>query len=202
TIRDITERKLAEQKLLQRSQELKRMNRELEFMALNDTLTGLGNRNQFTDNLSNLIASCRRNQTSFSLLMMDLNKFKEVNDSYGHEAGDEVLRVVGERFKALSRDADRLFRLGGDEFAALITTSVTDSGLAIMAERIIQTIEVPIPYDSTELSIGISIGIVIFPEHSENEEELLRVADNTMYQAKRGRLGYLIATAPDKSATA
>lgn len=202
TIRDITERKLAEQKLLQRSQELKRMNRELEFMALNDTLTGLGNRNQFTDNLNNLIASCRRNQTSFSLLMMDLNKFKEVNDSYGHEAGDEVLRVVGERFKALSRDADRLFRLGGDEFAALITTSVTDSGLAIMAERIIQTIEVPIPYDSTELSIGISIGIVIFPEHSEDEEELLRIADNAMYQAKRGRLGYLIATDPDKSATA
>ena len=202
TIRDITERKLAEQKLLQRSRELKRMNRELEFMALNDTLTGLGNRNQFTENLCNLIASCKRNQTSFSLLMMDLNKFKEVNDSYGHEAGDEVLRVVGERFKELSREADRLFRLGGDEFAALITTSVTDSGLAIMAERIIQTIEIPIAYDSTELSIGISIGIAVFPDHSKDEEQLLRIADNAMYQAKRGRLGYLIAPTHDKSATA
>lgn len=196
TIRDITERKLIEHRLEQRSQELKRMNKELEFMALNDSLTGLGNRNMFTDRLSNQIAIYKRNPNPFSLLMMDLNKFKAVNDTYGHEAGDEVLSEVGKRLLEMGRDVDMFFRLGGDEFAAIVTTGVTDSGIAIMAERIIDTIEVPVKFNSLELNIGISIGIVFCPGHSEDEDELLRLADDAMYAAKRGRLGYLIASAP------
>lgn len=196
TIRDITERKKMEADIRQRNLELKTMNKELEFMALNDSLTGLGNRNLFTDRLNNLIATCRRNQTPFSVLMMDLNKFKQVNDNFGHEAGDEVLRVVGQRFKELGRDADMFFRLGGDEFAALITTGVTNSGIATMAKRIIQATERPIEFNSTELKIGVSIGIAIFPDHSQDDEELLRLSDHAMYGAKRDRLGYLIAATP------
>ena len=199
TIRDITERKLIEENLEHRTQELKRINSELEFMALNDSLTGLGNRNLFTDRLSNLIATCRRNKTPFSLLMMDLNKFKQVNDTHGHEAGDEVLRQVGKRLMVLGRDVDMFFRLGGDEFAALVTTGVTHEGISIMAERIKDTIEVPMEFNSLKFNIGISIGIVLFPEHGDDEKELLRLSDLAMYDAKRGQLGHLIAPAPDPS---
>lgn len=198
TIRDITERKVIEESLEQRSQELNRINKELEYMALNDSLTGLGNRNLFTDRLGNLIASCKRNQEVFALLMMDLNKFKEVNDTHGHEAGDEVLREVGKRLKKLGRDADSFFRLGGDEFAALVTTGLTGDGITIMADRITKSIEVPVEFKSFSLEIGISIGIVLFPEHSEDEEELLRLADAAMYEAKRDHLEFSISSASDK----
>jgi diguanylate cyclase (GGDEF)-like protein/PAS domain S-box-containing protein len=201
TIRDITERKITEQSLEQRSQELKRINKELEYLALNDSLTGLGNRNLFTDRLITLIATYKRNQNPFSLLMMDLNKFKQVNDTHGHDAGDEVLHEVGKRLTTLGRDSDSFFRLGGDEFAALITTGVTREGLAIMARRIISAFETPIEYKSVQLEIGISIGVVIFPEHSEDEEELLRLADAAMYEAKRGQLGFSIPSTIDNQAT-
>jgi len=196
TIRDITERKLIEQKLAERSQELKRMNKELKFMALNDSLTGLGNRNLFAERLSTMIATSKRNRTPFSLLMMDLNKFKEVNDTYGHEAGDEVLRVVGHRLQKLGRDADMFFRLGGDEFAGIVTTGVTETGLTTMAARIIDILKVPIEFNSDQFNIGVSIGIVLFPDHSDHEDELLRLSDQAMYDAKRGRLGHLIASVP------
>jgi len=198
TIRDITERKIIEERLEQRSQELKRINKELEQMALNDSLTGLGNRNLFTDRLNNLLATCKRNQSHFSLLMMDLNKFKHINDTYGHEAGDAVLREVGKRLKALGRDVDSFFRLGGDEFAALISTGVTRKGMEFLANRIIHAFEAPIEYHSEQLKVGISIGIVLFPEHSEDEEELQRLADAAMYEAKRGQLGYTIACTPEE----
>ena len=168
------------------------MNRSFERMALNDSLTGLGNRNLFTDRMNSIIAVSRRSNEPFSLLMMDLNKFKEVNDTHGHEAGDAVLIEVGKRFITLGRNADSFFRLGGDEFAALITTGVTREGLAIMAERIIKTFEAPVDFRSVSLEIGISIGIVLFPEHSEDGDELLRLADAAMYEAKRGRLGFSI----------
>ena len=193
TIRDITERKLIEARLEERSQELKRINKELEHMALNDSMTGLGNRNLFTERLNNLIATCTRNHDVFSLLMMDLNKFKQVNDTHGHEAGDEVLHEVGRRLKILGRDADSFYRLGGDEFAALITTGVTHEGIIIMAQRIIDALKAPVEYHSEQLEVGISIGIVLFPEHSEDEEELLRLADAAMYEAKRGQFGYTLS---------
>lgn len=198
TIRDITERKLIEKKLEQRSLELKRMNKELEHMALYDSLTLLGNRNLFTTRLGELIATSMRNKVRFSLLMMDLNKFKAVNDTYGHEAGDEILREIGKRLKTIGRDADLFFRLGGDEFAALITTGVTESGLAIMAERIIKAIDAPIEFNSVELNVGVSIGIALYPEHGEDGEGLLGLADDAMYEAKRGQRGFQISSISSK----
>ena len=193
TIRDVTERKLIEARLEERSQELKRINSELEHMALYDALTNLGNRNLFTDRLKNLIASSKRNQQKFALLMMDLNKFKQINDTHGHEAGDEVLKQVGRRLKKLGRDADSFFRLGGDEFAAIVTTGVTHEGMQMLANRITQALEQRIEFKGIDLNIGISIGMALFPRHSQDEEELLHLADLAMYHAKRDRLGYLIA---------
>ncbi len=177
---------------------IEEMNKTFEHMALNDSLTGLGNRNLFTDRLNSLIATSRRSREPFSLLMMDLNKFKDVNDTHGHEAGDEVLREVGKRLTALARDADSFFRLGGDEFAALVTTGVTREGISIMAERIIGAFELPVEFKSIPLQIGVSIGLVFFPEHSEDGDELLRLADAAMYEAKRGRLGFSIPSITEK----
>jgi diguanylate cyclase (GGDEF)-like protein len=171
---------------------IEEMNKTFEHMALNDSLTGLGNRNLFGDRLNNLIATCKRSGEPFSLLMMDLNKFKEVNDNHGHEAGDEVLREVGNRLKAIGRDADGFFRLGGDEFAALLTTGVTREGVTIIAKRILRAFKAPIDFNSVPLETGVSIGIVLFPEHGEVADELLRLADAAMYEAKRGQLGFSI----------
>ncbi len=179
--------------------QIEEMNKAFERMALTDSLTELGNRNLFTDRLSILIATSRRSKAQFSLLMMDLNKFKQVNDTHGHEAGDEVLRQVGKRLMVLGRDADMFFRLGGDEFAAIVTTGVTREGLSIMAERIKDSIEVPMKFNSLKFNIGISIGIVLFPEHGDDEKKLLHLSDLAMYDAKRGQLGHLIAPAPDPS---
>ena len=171
------------------------MNKGFERMALYDSLTGLGNRNLFTDRLHNQIATSRRSNAPFSLLMLDLNKFKEINDTYGHEAGDALLCEVGQRLTALGRDADSFFRLGGDEFTALVTTGVTREGMTIMAERIISAFEMPVEFKSAPLEISVSIGIVFFPEHGENADELLRLADASMYEAKRACLGFAIPPA-------
>jgi diguanylate cyclase (GGDEF)-like protein len=178
---------------------IEELNRRFEQMALIDSLTGLGNRNLFSDRLNSLIATCKRSNQPFSLLMMDLNKFKEVNDNHGHDAGDEVLRVVGKRLTALSRDADGFFRLGGDEFAALVSTGATREGLTIIAERILDELKLPIEYNSTRFKIGVSIGIVLFPEHGVAADELLRLADAAMYEAKRGQLGFLILSSTENS---
>ena len=172
------------------------MNKTMQQMAFKDSLTGLGNRNLFNDRIEALIATCRRNKEPFSLMLMDLNKFKEINDNYGHEAGDFTLREVGRRLKELGRDADGFFRLGGDEFAALISTGVSHDGAEIMANKIIEALRIPVDYDSHSLEIGISIGIVFFPNHSDDHDTLMRLADAAMYEAKRGKHGYTVSAIP------
>ncbi len=166
------------------------MNKTFEHMALNDSLTGLGNRNLFNSRLDSQIATAKRNQEAFALLIMDLDRFKEINDTYGHEAGDESLREAGKRLKALSRDADAFFRLGGDEFSALITTGVTQKGIEVLSQKIISAFQAPITYQSASFTIGISIGIAFYPEHSLDRSELLQLADAAMYKAKRNKNGY------------
>lgn len=174
------------------------INKDFEYMALYDSLTGLGNRNLFNDRFNYQIATSRRNKERFSLLMMDLNKFKKINDNHGHNAGDAVLREVGNRLIALGRDADSFFRFGGDEFTALVTTDVDREGIEAMARRIIITLEAPIEFEYISLQISVSIGIVLFPEHSDDGEELLRLADTSMYEAKRNRLGFSIPPISNK----
>jgi diguanylate cyclase (GGDEF)-like protein len=154
----------------------------LKQLALYDSLTGLGNRNLFHIELARAVGVSKRKNTSFVLLMMDLDKFKEVNDTFGHEAGDAVLAAVGYRLRGVSRAADAYFRLGGDEFMAIL--DVGSDGHAA-ARRIVAAIAEPIPFGPHVLTIAVSIGFATYPTDGGEARELIRKADATMYDMKR-----------------
>lgn len=164
----------------------------LEEMAMMDSLTELGNRNLFKNRLDEMIASHARNGNKFALIMLDLNKFKVVNDTIGHHAGDFVLQEVGRKLKEVSRNADTFFRLGGDEFAGLITTGISPEGVEIMSRKIIEAIEQPMDFEGHKLQVGCSVGIVFFPTHGRVGNDLLRQADDAMYEAKRSGIGLVV----------
>jgi|HubBroStandDraft_1064217.scaffolds.fasta_scaffold00382_23 diguanylate cyclase (GGDEF)-like protein len=167
----------------------------LERLALYDTLTGLGNRNLFHLELVRAMAISRRNGTSFLLLAMDLDKFKAINDGFGHEAGDTILAAVGERLRTSARAADAYFRPGGDEFAAILEAG-SDGPAA--ARRIRAAIAAPVPFGAHELHIGVSIGMAEYPGDGMSAADLIRAADAAMYQGKRSAQGWAMAveTAP------
>ena len=156
--------------------------RDLEQLALYDTLTGLGNRNLFHIELARAIAVSQRKSTSFSLLMMDLDKFKTANDTYGHEAGDAILAEVGHRLRDNARAADAYFRLGGDEFVAILDAGSDGS---VAAQRITAALAEPIPSRSHVLAVEVSIGLAAYPTDGENAQDLIHAADVAMYDAKK-----------------
>ena len=156
----------------------------LAHQAKYDQLTGLGNRNLFLSDLDLITAGCAKRAEVCFVLMMDLNKFKAVNDNYGHDAGNTVLQTVGQRLSLLSRNSDLYYRLGGDEFTAILTLSDLDQVQQI-AQRISQELAKPIAHGEMQLEIGVSIGIAAYPLHGNDGAQLLRVADAAMYQAKR-----------------
>ena len=172
--------------------ELSLARRQMERMALYDTLTGLGNRNLFGDYARKVIATAARNEGTACLMVMDLDKFKDINDLYGHEAGDAVLSAIGRRLVELGREADSFFRLGGDEFAIVVATEVQTGGAEILAQKIVKTISEPIEFKGHALKVGVSIGVAIFPKDGRDPDQLLHVADTAMYTAKRHGLGYSI----------
>jgi len=155
---------------------------KLETMAMYDPLTGLGNRNLFNVELPRAVAIAYRKQHSFSLLLMDLDRFKAANDRYGHAAGDAVLAAVGERLRNLTRASDACFRIGGDEFTAILDPG---SDGAIVAQRIRAAIAEPISFGTESLSVGVSIGLATYPMDSTEPQDLLRAVDAAMYDAKR-----------------
>ena len=166
--------------------------RELERMALFDPLTGLGNRNLFHARLEHAVALVRRRGDSACLHIMDLDGFKDVNDTLGHHIGDEVLRVIGQRLGSIGRNADTIVRLGGDEFAFLMETGATREGALQVANKVIQLVKQPIVTRASVFSIGISIGIAMFGGASAEVETIVRQADAAMYQAKRAGGGVRI----------
>ena len=170
--------------------ELIKIRAELERQALYDGLTGLGNRRLFMRDLEHKIASFQRYKIPFCLLMMDLNKFKQANDTYGHDAGDAILEEVGKRLVLVGRNSDCFYRLGGDEFTAIIE-SVTSLDIIAFAQRIRETVSLPILWQNQTLEIGMSIGITESLENL-NSNELLKIADSAMYEAKRSGKGIVI----------
>ncbi|KUJ72314.1 bifunctional diguanylate cyclase/phosphodiesterase [Thiomicrospira sp. WB1] len=170
TVQDITERKIAEE--------------ELYYLAHHDALTGLANRSLFTDLLSQAIAENQRNHTAFAVLFIDLDHFKEINDSLGHARGDEVLKLVGKRLEKLSRDSDTIARLGGDEFAFLVRGLHLPSGAVVVAEKILDDLRDGLVIDEETYYLSASIGISLFPEDGDTPDLLLRNADAAMYHAK------------------
>lgn len=164
---------------------------EILRLAYEDTLTALPNRAMFLDRLQQAVLTARRTNDPVSVMMLDLDRFKVINDSLGHAAGDQVLREVAHRLRELLRDSDTVARLGGDEFAVLLPTGTSD-GVAIVAQRILRTLEAPIMLEGQPVDIGASIGVACFPEHDDEGDSLLRHADVAMYVAKRANSGYAI----------
>ena len=164
-----------------------RNERRIAYLAQHDLLTGLANRALFSEKLDEAAKRLQRHGTIFTVLMIDLDRFKQVNDTLGHSAGDQLLVEVARRLKSSLRDTDVVARLGGDEFA-IIQENEKDQreGAILLARRIIRLIEKPFDIDGREVGVGTSIGIAFAPEHGNDVEVLLKKADLALYAAKSG----------------
>ena len=165
---------------------------KLTRQTLYDNLSELPNRELFFDRLNQVIALAKREQRQIAVLTMDLNGFKQVNASLGHNVGDKLLQVVASRIREVARDSDTVARLGGDEFAQVMPTGATVAGAIRAAEKAIEVLRAPIDVDGHHLATGISIGIAVFPLHGEDSATLMRHADSAMYSAKRNATGYAV----------
>ncbi len=178
---DITERKKAEDKLREQQD-------MLHYQAHHDHLTGLPNRVLFNDRLEQGMQKASRQQTELALLFIDLDNFKEINDSLGHDIGDKVLQAVVEQFKTCIRKADTLARLGGDEFTIILEDLNNEENASFLAQKILEISKEPIHIDRHTLYISVSIGISLYPSDTTNIPTLLQYADIAMYKAKaKGR---------------
>lgn len=178
-------RQVLEEAVEARTSELRHANAELERLALTDALTGLPNRRLFMELLHQRHASARRHDHSLAVFMIDLDGFKQINDRYGHDAGDYTLRVIAERIRVSCRSADTFARLGGDEFVLLIDDYRTDDDLAAVAAKLHAVIREPFVRDGRRLVVGGSIGVATMSGHlSEDADSLLKAADRAMYRAK------------------
>lgn len=177
-------------------QELKKKEKSLDHLAHHDPLTQLPNRLLFTDRLDQSLLSAKRSNSSVALLFIDLDQFKEINDSFGHSLGDLLLQEVSARLQACIRESDTLARLGGDEFTIITGALGRAEDASIIAQHLIDEFKRPCIVDGHRLHVTLSIGISLFPDDGINSEELLRNADTAMYRAKAsGRNRYEFYTA-------
>jgi diguanylate cyclase (GGDEF)-like protein/PAS domain S-box-containing protein len=165
-----------------------KLEKQLTQQAFYDSLTGLPNRALFRDRLDQALARSARSNEPLALLILDLDGFKQVNDTLGHDAGDELLKQVADRFTGASRASDALARLGGDEFALLVDAAVESRAIAL-ARRLLDRLDEPISLAGRAFTIGASIGIVTHPGGSGQSEDLMRHADLAMYEAKESGRG-------------
>lgn len=176
-LRDITERKNAE--------------REIKQLAHYDQLTGIANRHEFERRLNTAISVASRQGITAALLLVDLDKFKEVNDNYGHPVGDDLLISVAQILVASVRDSDTVARIGGDEFAVILNNVVDPLRIRQVAERIVGSLSQAMVIDGSLISTGASLGISIYPRDAKEPKELVRLGDKALYEAKRrGRGNY------------
>jgi diguanylate cyclase (GGDEF)-like protein len=174
------------------SRKLRRQADENERLALHDHLTGLPNRSLFLDRLDHALRASTRTGSGVAVLLMDLDRFKEVNDTLGHHCGDLMLKELARRLSAVVRPSDTVARLGGDEFALLLPNVTNpDAGIAL-AERIALALDDPFVIDGLPLEAEASIGIALYPVHGEDVETLLQRADVAMYMAKETRTHYAV----------
>jgi diguanylate cyclase (GGDEF)-like protein/PAS domain S-box-containing protein len=182
-IENITERKLAEQELVRQSE----LN---QHQALHDALTGLANRTLFADRIEQAIRDARRGGSRLAVMVMDLDRFKRVNDSYGHHAGDILLAEVGTRVKGAVRASDTVARLGGDEFGILLHNAGDTADVVRAVERICAAFELPVSVEERPLSVEASLGISVYPDNARDMDTLLQLADLAMYASKQGGSRY------------
>lgn len=163
---------------------------KLEEMAFRDSLTGLPNRSLLNEHMGQMINQCNRENARFALLIMDLDRFKQINDSLGHPVGDSVLQQVAARLNEILRQGDVFSRLGGDEFAALLPIADGIDGTLPLVKRLLSAMGKPIVVEQNALHVGISIGIAIYPDDGAQREDLMRHADVAMYHAKHNQRGF------------
>jgi diguanylate cyclase (GGDEF)-like protein len=170
-VRDITERKLVEEKI--------------KHMAHHDYLTGLPNRAMFMEHLEYAIRMAKRAKYKLGVLFLDLDGFKHVNDSLGHEAGDLLLQQVAARLKTIVRDSDTAARLGGDEFTFILNDIGSDDNACAVAQKIIDILSDPFDLNGAEAHLGGSVGVSMYSDDADDSDILLRQADEAMYVAKQ-----------------
>lgn len=181
--------------------ELQQHQQELEHLSQHDMLTGLPNRRMFQDRLEHALARARRGGESVALLFIDLDNFKEINDSLGHDAGDAVLKVVATRLATVTREVDTVARLGGDEFIVLLDKPAHQEHIAGIAQKLLDRLREDIPFHEHTLRVGASIGISQYPVDGDTATAILATADRAMYAAKAaGRNGYRFASTAERKA--
>ena len=169
--------------------ERKKLEKELQKQANYDTLTGLPNRRLFFDRLEQMVFESERDNKQFAVLFIDLDGFKNVNDTYGHEIGDEVLKIVGDRLKAFVRKSDTVARMGGDEYTIILRDIVSKKSLKDLTEKIHNKLKQVMEIGDVSCQVNSSIGVAIYPENGKNSEELLNNADSSMYDIKKNGKG-------------
>jgi len=180
---------------LEAQNDLQEQAKKLEYMAHHDSLTGLANRTSFHQRLTHAIAQSQRSQNSMALFFLDIDKFKEINDNFGHEIGDKILSAFADRLKNSIRKDDTLARLGGDEFTIIMQNIQNLSDVEHLAQKILDAFASPIRLDENALHITTSIGVSLYPQSASSPKELLLLADEAMYMAKKeGRNRYKIHT--------
>ncbi len=183
--------------------QLEHYNRALESLALHDALTGLLNRRLLMDRLSLAIAHARRNKRTMAVMYLDLDEFKQINDTLGHDAGDTLLKMVAVRLVAAVRQEDTVARLSGDEFVIALWELSHAEGVAKLVSKVMQAVSQPYRIQDRDVSMTASVGVGIYPTHGEEVETLMKSADLALYEAKRtGKNDYRIAARTDLLAMA
>jgi len=164
--------------------QLRESQMKLEYMAYHDALTGLPNRRMFDDRFTLMVAQARRDGMGFALALLDLDHFKQVNDTLGHDAGDEMIIEAGRRMQTVLRGGDTVARIGGDEFALLMSAPVQPSDLDQICLRLLQAFAEGVTLNGSATLCGISIGVALFPQDGRDTTQLYRAADQALYRAK------------------
>lgn len=181
-----------EHRVAARTEELAAVNRQLIHQTLHDPLTGVPNRTLLSDRLSHGIQTAKREGKALALMVVDLDNFKEINDSLGHHAGDAILKTVAERLRSVLRKSDTVARLGGDEFALVLPCMTDRLAATRAAAKVLAAVGQPTHFAGRLLDVRASVGIALFPAHGDSAEVLMRRADTAMYAAKRNRSVYAL----------
>ena len=179
----------ADRIIARQEQERAAKEEQVRHQAYHDALTGLPNRAYFAERLGEAISLASRHSHICALMFIDLDRFKIVNDSLGHQAGDALLKVVSARIASCLRNSDLLFRMGGDEFTVILPAVATPEDAAIVARRVLEAVAAPVSVHEHELTVGATIGIAVYPGDGDNAETLLKNADAAMYSAKESGRG-------------
>ncbi len=179
--------------------EQKKLEQQLEFMAYHDVLTGLANRRLLLDRLQQALANAKRLEHAIAVLYLDCDYFKSINDTWGHDVGDEFLQILAKRLKACVRDMDTVARIGGDEFVIVLPSIQSEEEAARVAQRVLDTLQQPWLIRQQQFTLSTSIGIALYPDDGEEAQNLLRNADKALYQAKAaGRNQYRFYSSDSK----